>query len=740
MLEAEKMETNEMNLTDFPNELLIQIFCHLNDTSLLDVRHVCKRFKALTEISVAQKYNGTSQKNYYALNVQSENFAEENKQYFPFIYNLGKNVGAISIKFSMYGEVAKNHWLILLIQRYFNLVKKVKIEYGENVDLANIIGRMTELQHLNLDDLTLLNSRWTEFTFPKLEYFSALRVKGINRQNFATFVKLNQELKYLKLVGADFSSYSDILKIKSLETLKLGIYSNLVPALSSVRSGCKNIEHLTICNDENICNIRDIEVLCTFSTLKTLQIYSFHLTFKLFKKLIRGLPNLVSFSLGEADKIYETEDDLLSVVQICQKLSSLELTVFLLRISNFDFYKRFADITTSMGSNLKLELCNDDTSDKIILTKEEARLIHESNRESVFWHCILYWKGYDPSYNLSGKNLLQLDEKVLLKILCLLDGNALYAFYQTCNQAQQLVIEHLSQSVLNTSFDPSYHIERLELINENVFRNLGKFIYRLKLNLDNWLFDGAGEEAAHEEKVMKYLKDVNKYCKRLCELEIKGEVYRYLRSTLSWPNLKKINLRGVNNQALQMFHCAKLTVLEIQFYEEVVSNVHFDCAESFCNLTSLKFQYYDQHVENFLYGLNRTICVQLKDLSLSCQDFRYEKWFQKNLHLRWMILINIIKRFRHLLTLHLHIRGIEESNTKFLFENCSKLTELSLIVADYVCEETFLRMLSNVEQNCKYMDVIQLYRKGWTFPSFLDKINILFRKTKTKIKLTQTNW
>lgn len=110
------METNELKLLDFPNEILLEIFCNLGDISLLQVIGVCKRFDAIAAASFTKKYSGASAKKFYSLIVD------------------------------------KNHWLITIIQRYCKSITKVKIRNGKEVDLHSIIGCMSNLSQLFLEN------------------------------------------------------------------------------------------------------------------------------------------------------------------------------------------------------------------------------------------------------------------------------------------------------------------------------------------------------------------------------------------------------------------------------------------------------------------------------------------------------------------------------------------------------------------------------------------------------------
>lgn len=158
---------------------------------------------------------------------------------------------------------------------------------------------------------------------------------------------------------------------------------------------------------------------------------------------------------------------------------------------NYNFYTRFADIVECNKSNLKMVLCS--SSDEIVLTKDEARLVHEDQKfESTFFHEILYWKGYDSAYSLSKTSLLQLNDRILENIITYLHGNDLHAFYRTCKHSKQLVKQYLSENTFYSSADTT------KLIHENVFKDLGEHILQMvidfvdfnELDLDYWLDEG----------------------------------------------------------------------------------------------------------------------------------------------------------------------------------------------------------------------------------------------------------
>lgn len=750
--QLDEMETNERKILDFPDELLLLIFSHLSDQSLLDVTSVCKRFKTVAGGSFAEKYSGLSEKKYFSVEVSGESFVLEQKQYQLLFTKFGDKMKAIKINF-LDKVVARDHWLIVFIQRYCKSITKAKIVKGTNVDLASIIRFMPNLTHLHLQNVEFLYQDWTNYTYGKLISFSAKDVKG-SHDAFAVFVDRNPQLenlslfnfierpnnalytvngklnklKTLELVGnkTSFTNKSTILRTNSLKSLTVKVNkSSFVTLLSSIRNGFKSIEELVIYHwDYYKLDVREIELICPFQMLKTLKLTdAFELPYDLLKTLIINLPYLISLNLGNAENLCQTHDDLLNVVYVCRKLKVLRLDLKSdLPILNYNFYTRFTHIVEVNQSNLKLELWNE--NEMMIITSDEAHLIEETfYEEDTQCRHILYWKGYEAASSSSNQNLLELNEEILKKIFTCLDGNALLAFYETCMQAKQLVIEHITKNVFHCTVAPR------KCTNENVFMRLGEYIQRIKVNLEYDTYDDEDDEddensASHKLKI-KFMKCVNQYCgKSLIEMAIDGSVQ--IDTVLYWPKLKKLKIFSyIDAEKLQRFQCPELTHLVV---ENITDNsVSIDWANCFPNLTSLEFDCYNDCVEAFLCGMNAKLCCQMENLSLrgSWND-------EGRSRCRWTKLVNIITRFRRLVTLDIYMNGIYESNHKFLFENCSKLVELTFFYNDdWIAQSKYLKMLRSIQVNCKDIQLIQfVFKAGTFFESTLQKIYAMFPRTK----------
>lgn len=746
-------ETDAMKLLDFPDEILLEIFRNFSDHSLLHAVCVCKRFQIIAKASFAQKYNGVTEKHFYSLEISAANLPDECEQYRRIFRNFGDCMHAINIGF-IGDVVSKNHWLVALIQRYCNSITKLKIKNGEAVDLTNIISHLTNLSELFLNDVRLLDHKWTECMYPKLiRLFACNTYLDIN-----AFIGHNAQLEHLSLYHfkghlpkvinyvngrlselktldlfcekIDVERMESISPMKNLNSLTVAISKNsFQPLISAVRAGFTKIENLELYEDEDWFELRpsDINLLCSFTTLKSLSLTdSFVLSFPQLKILVAHLSQLVSFSLGNAQNLCGTPDDILNVVSVCHKLSRLELNIGKQPELEFNFCVRFADMMEMYGSKLKMELAFHKT-DNMIFTREESRIIRDRHDDTESHH-IIYWKGYEAfnAPNPTDKKFLELERDVLTKIFTYLDVNALSAIFQTCKHLRHLVIQFLHEpNVFRCT------LNRENPTKENVFVVLGKYIRRIAVDLN---FDYINQAIEGNADYLLF-KSVHRYCgTNVTELKIYGHVP--IKANLWWPNLRKLKLSDVSIEKLRMFRCPELTHLCIDLFEEGINNDHELWTNSFPKLSTLKLKHYDELTESFLSSFDESLCNQVIDLCII-------GWFNKNRqHRSWLKLTNIVVRFRHLIALHLHVNGIEESNFKFLFENCLKLVDLTISVQESFEFDKYSELCRIVKLNCKRIENIQLvvgrssyfYLMKETFYRFFPNATINFTDTSCKCK------
>lgn len=107
----ETIGSKKIELMDFPDEVLLNIMLHMNDTTLLNMTRVCKQSQAIAKEAFEKRYNGRTYRNYFTLRVFHENLISERKQYQPFFGAFGENMLAIDIFTMLGGPLARNHWI-----------------------------------------------------------------------------------------------------------------------------------------------------------------------------------------------------------------------------------------------------------------------------------------------------------------------------------------------------------------------------------------------------------------------------------------------------------------------------------------------------------------------------------------------------------------------------------------------------------------------------------------------------
>lgn len=120
-----------------------------------------------------------------------------------------------------------------------------------------------------------------------------------------------------------------------------------------------------------------------------------------------------------------------------------------------------------------------------------------------------------------------------------------------------------------------------------------------------------------------------------------------------------------------------------------------------------QFGTYNEHVGDFLSALGAKVCKEMQELTIS--NLRNGKWNTMAVHskeqrLLNVKLINVISRFRNLNKLHLLVPDLISTNLDYLFECCTKLTDLA------VCTKgiQFRNEVLNIKRNCPFIRNITL--------------------------------
>lgn len=106
-------------------------------------------------------------------------------------------------------------------------------------------------------------------------------------------------------------------------------------------------------------------------------------------------------------------------------------------------------------------------------------------------------------------------------------------------------------------------------------------------------------------------------------------------------------------------------------------------------------------------SLSANICQQMESLSIT--NIQHGQWNMLQVHSKAQRLLNmkliyLVSRFRNLAALTLLVPDLNYSSLKFVYESCTKLTDLSICTHGF----HFITELQNVKRNCKEIKRLRL--------------------------------
>ncbi|XP_055296435.1 uncharacterized protein LOC129565502 [Sitodiplosis mosellana] len=752
---------NAFGLYDLPDEILLPMMIHLDDSTLFNMTLVCHRFRAIAKEAFSKKYTGDGDK-FFNLEVNGTNAIADKTEYHPFFATFGENMAAIHINYSdpPGTTVDRNHWLIDEIQNCCTTLTHFCIVRGGKVNLTEFIRWVPSLSHLYLENMTLLSQSWSRFTYPRLVCFHMSDVDW-EEKHLIQFISKNPQLEELNISDNFMETNMDFVyafaKLPKLKSLRLNFHgsedleeqSSLIKmdSLTAFQIFTSDASCMQILKAMKPCqNLVKIDMrafgswdesvfitICQFKKLESLKISAYDLKLKHLKQIVEQLPNLSKLKLAdiEDDDDSEIYDNLLQTIWMCIKLSQLEISFdddddwpeF-----DYHFIAELAEITKRNSLKITLESFNTPSNR---LTSHNGEVRHRD--------AVLFWSGYDPIHSHSRANLLDLNEKCLQKIISLLNITDQSALFNTCTRTQQAVKNIVLQSTLQVSL----RLMSMRSLKEDVFQTLGQYIHRVRVKEG---FKRVDQEATYYISAFELYKHLNQYCSNLVELNAENiDEHIFDLFNHPWPNVNKIKITSCNSEGYENlcgFDCPKLTHLEIGYIELDAHPMRLDHENCFKHLTVLKFGCYNDSVDSFLMGLDDDICQQMQELQASNITSGYKSKNKKdeededsdgsipyyrrvrgpsNQHL-----VRLVTRFRNLSTLRLLVRGVEKNNTQLIFENCAKLVHLSIC-----CNESSAAMFGQIKKNCKQIESIGIVSepKSNAFErNFLKKVYGLFPK------------
>lgn len=627
---SNESDSDNFRLYDFPNEILLKSMILLNDVSLLDMTRVCKRFQKIAKSAFKKKYNGKTAESYFNLSIFCESDFDEYMRYRPFFITFGDDMIAIEIRFFDDSRVARNHWIIKMLQRYCTSLARLSIFGGVQLDLTGIIGSIqitTSITHLKLNGVKFLDQTWANLHYPILESFSTRY--AIERNTIDSFVRNNHQIKHLDFAYCHFDvdvvrsmcgrldelmtlsiqdftpilgETFDLISFPALESFHLCIDPDTTLAiLDAISEGCKQLRHLFV--EENshshiAWNDGNIHNCCKMLNLENLTICVNSLDIQRINKLVQSLPKLTSLTLKHFVNESDSSENIIDVIEFCSKLETLSIDVCGIPpdLSN-NFITQIATITQNNPQfTLTLERNINLVSSQGVVRNKDG---------------IIFWNGYDSIFNQSTTNLLDLDNKCLMKIVRCLDVNSQCKLYETCKQTRELISQYIADNVFYTTLT----------MNERIFEIIGKHVRHLnvEINVLNLIVNETDDIVLDAVEAWRR---INQYCYNTTELVIASifyishDVYRI--PNLIWPNLEKLTFSTpypVSNSVLRLVVCPKLKYLEICNFSNENDSADalsdWNIEESFSSLTTLKVrniqcEIFKQYCLNFF---SKSVCM-----------------------------------------------------------------------------------------------------------------------------------
>lgn len=143
--------------------------------------------------------------------------------------------------------------------------------------------------------------------------------------------------------------------------------------------------------------------------------------------------------------------------------------------------------------------------------------------------------------------------------------------------------------------------------------------------------------------------------------------------------------------------CPKLSHIDFSRGKITLPTKTKDFGVSLNHLRSIRLSNFNDSIEKILYTLDDRFCNQIEEFTVEDDDQRR--------------IVNVITRFKSLTRLHFLLTQIETTNTKYLFESCTKLVKLIVRCPQYLeDQDNWRRMLRYIKENCKDLREFQIFK------------------------------
>lgn len=647
----------KFHLLDFPDEVLLKIFQHFDQTDLLNANNVCTRFEAIAQDAFPYVFDGTADNKFLSIN------ANEKQEFYDQIFGIfGEKVVALSalrIKFIDSDITTNGHAVYKWITSSWPSITHLIIQGNDSstctINMMDIALMVSKLICLKLESIRCLNAfAWSQELHPYLTTFGIKNTEDFDRKHVVQLVKRNSQLRQLHVVNCcmkpgllfgfrgDTLSKIDLLELGQLgqrgETCKYlkieftvvgsgsltvsvsGIWNTAVTnALRTMAKRCRRVKRLHIpfrryADDKHFSSAERklfMDSISLFEQVNLLTIEGIELESAPINVLVQNLPELRTLRLKYNSFNISTPEDVLFVFSEFPNLKDLALNFSHSHRNmapfGMHFYYKFLDIIqkTNRVCTFALHSINND----MLFTNEKCILNGE----------LRHWIGYETKRSRSQTNFSSLNEACIGKIAKYLNQNESRALYRTCRLATQALASQIKRQTFEVFIEEGF-LDAKDTI--NLF---GEHIRKLVVYAE--MSDPRNAGSRYE---MDIWNQIDKGCgKRLIELTMRDGQIESLNSAFSkLETLKLISMRS-NGSNTFSFHCPKLKRLEInscEFRDNIQAQLQ--PGTSFGNLEQIKINGFNSNTLKMFNGLSKDLSL-VKELSLEyheCDD-RNPFWY-----------------------------------------------------------------------------------------------------------------
>lgn len=610
----------------------------------------------------------------------------------------------------------------------FSIEKIKKIKFSSFMrtpwpitNLTEVLLLLDNLTHLYIERTLIRDSQWFGRRYPKLTHLYLDEAGAIQSDHWVLFFRNNPQLQHVRMYQTFARGYIDgsaaeIIDMSNVRTLEIS-ETRIECDLGTVRTGNLSILELTyteprfakiisleqllnenkgletlcmkVCQEYSIDKFcfrisdDDIQFICSYQKIKNLEITYAKLTTYQVEMIMCSLPLLASLKFLSRFELNEIIENTKAILLEAAKHPNLNSITFLMHNKSYTRTKEW-DFYAWLIQNVK-------------------NVVHFVSEQSITTveNGIINANGFLITRSEVDSNELKLNFQELNKYFKVENPIDLLKLYDTDERIRSNIEKTIDSYFQKNFLDIDYSGGKF--IFESFLQNYGRFMTRV------WV-------RRNTEEVESILNSISNHCgSNLKEIYLTEDTRSFgiLMKPLLFPEVTKMvieNFERCDIHWLSYLQCPKLRHLEIKQSDECEeqddqTKEMMNQLNYFSNLQTLKFDKFHSCLIELLELMEQKNCDNLHELTiigLETDRLDYQ-------------LVNAIAKFRNLDKLALIIDGIDFINTKYLFENCSKLKRLELFHAisssqDHVNQLT--RVLNDIKRICVQLESIQIIEPG----------------------------